>query len=202
MRKIIVALGIALCNQAFAVELPTISFFQPNNIINWTVGDTASYSVTLGAMGNIGSMVKTVAKLDEPRNALWVKTATKMYFQNDVTEMLISRADGKVLQFLHNGKEESFPDPKVEVVSQDYAQVTVPAGTFQSVHIVANTEQVKGVEIWVNPKDTVMEGMLKQTMPTQFGIVSVELTSFKKAGESVHILPVFPCQPNYMSCEE
>ena len=192
----------AWCNTTYAAHemiAPLVSPVETLNLINWTVGDTANYDVTLGALGKVGTMVKTVDRADEAQNAIWVKTNMNLSIQKDESEMLMSRADGKILQFIHNGKEESVPDSNIEVVSQDYTEVTVPAGTFKAIHIVANTTDVKGIEVWANPRDTVMEGTLKQTMPTQFGTVTVELTKFRR-GPGLHIQPFPPVCGDFVPC--
>ena len=99
--------------------------------------------------------------------------------QNEVAEMLLNKADGKILEYKVNGQDQTIPDDTVTVVSQDYESVTVPAGTFNSLHIVANEGTTQGIELWANPQATVMEGSLKQLVPTQFGIkLDIELTSF------------------------
>ena len=57
--------------------------------------------------------------------------------------------------------------------------MTVPAGTFKAIHIVAKNKQVDHIELWANPRDTVMDGAIKQTMTTQGIDIVMELTSFK-----------------------
>jgi hypothetical protein len=136
----------------------------PYNVIDWKKGDSANFDVTLGSFLK-GTLVKTVTKIDDDANAIWVNTKMDLSMQKDESDMLISRADGKVLKFIHNGKEEAAPSGDIEVVSQDYTEIDVPAGHFKAIHIVANTKDVKGIEVWANPRDTVMEGTLKQDSP-------------------------------------
>lgn len=157
-----------------AIMMNTVA---PMNLINWSVGDEATYDVALGPFGKMGTMNKKVTK--EEGNAIWIHTDIDLSIQKDNTDMLIDRADGHVIKFLHNGKEEAMPDDKPEIISQDTQDVTVPAGTFQSIHIVGKTKQIKQFEIWVNPSATVMEGTLKQVMQAQFEI-TMELTQFTR----------------------
>lgn len=173
------------CNASEITTLTTIPVDRciystrcDRNLINWNVGDTANYQVTLAAFGNVGTVVKSVESTDDTQNAVWVKTVETLQGQTDTTETLMSRTDGKILKLVHNGQEEAIPDTNVQVVSQDYTQVTVPAGTFKAVHVVVNAQGVNGIEVWMNPKDTVMDGTLKQLIPTQFGTADLELTSF------------------------
>ena len=147
------------------------------NLINWKVGDRMDYQVSVGMFGKIGSMLKTVSK--DEGTALWVHQEIDLKFQKQVVDMLINKADGKVLKLIQDGKEAQIPNEKLEVISQDYGEVTVPAGTFDAVHIIAKTQQVSKIELWANPAATVMDGALKQIMATQIGEIKMELASFK-----------------------
>jgi hypothetical protein len=158
--------------------------------ITWKVGDSASYVVSAGFFGRVGTMTKTVTAEDEMVDALWVTTDLNLSSTKDKTEVLISKQDGRILKFVRNGKEEQIPDAALEVVSQEYTEVTVPAGKFKAIHITANTSQVKGVQVWLNPRDTSMEGTLKQVVPSQFGNVTTEMTSFRRSG-ILRILPIY-----------
>ena len=171
------------------------------NLINWTVGDTANFDVTLGAIGKVGTMKKSVTKADDAQNAIWVRTEANLAVQKDTTDILMSRADGSILRFVRNGKEEAVPENDIEIISQEYTEITVPAGTFKAIHIVADTKDVKGIEVWANPRDTIMEGTLKQVVPSQFGKLEISLTSFKK-GDSITIQPFPPICGDFVPCED
>jgi hypothetical protein len=146
------------------------------NLINWKVGDRMEYSVSVGMFGKIGSMIKTVSK--DEGTALWVHQEVDLKIQKQVVDMLINKADGKILKLIQDGKEAQIPNDKLEVISQDYGEVTVPAGTFDAVHIIAKTQQVSRIELWANPAATVMDGGLKQIMDTQMGKIVMELLKF------------------------
>lgn len=179
-----VALTLAFGAQAFATESLTltpaqiIAAVQPLNVINWKVGDEAHYNVTVASFIK-GSMDKSVTK--EEGNAVWVKQDINIQIQKQVAEMLIDRATAKVLKFLVDGKEQAIPDDKIEIISQDTQEVTVPAGKFDSIHIVAKSQKVSKIEVWANPKETCMEGTLKQIIATGImGDMVMELASFKR----------------------
>jgi len=150
---------------------------RPLDLINWKVGDTMSYNVLLRGQ-NLGTSVKSVTS--DEGTAIWIKQAVKMLFQNEVVDVLISKADGKILKMKRNGQDMEVPSSDLTIISQDYQRVTVPAGTFDSVHIVAKTKDVEKLEVWANPKETSMDGTLKQNMTMQLGEVSMVLTSFKR----------------------
>lgn len=151
----------------------------PLDLIDWKVGDNASYNIMAGAFGNLGTMVKSVAS--EEGAAIWVKQEISMMGQKEVVEMLLNRADGKILKYRHNGKDQAIPDSDIEVISQDYTEVTVPAGKFKALHIVAKMKDGKEVELWANPRDTVMDGALRTIVDTgMIGKMDIQLTKFSK----------------------
>lgn len=160
----------------FAQDL-MLQNLNPTDIINWKVGDTMDYSLNLGFFGK-GSSNKTVTK-DEGK-AIWLQQTMKIFNKNEVIDALINKADGKVLKLIRNGQEQQIPDDKIEIISQDYTEITVPAGTFPVLHVVAKTKQVSKLEIWANPPKTVIDGVVKQIMTTQLGNITFELTSFKQ----------------------
>lgn len=148
------------------------------DVINWKVGDTASFNVLAGSFGNIGTMVKSVTK--DEGTAIWLLQDMNLMVQKQKAEALINKADGKLLKLIVNGQEQQIPNDPIEVISQDYADVTVPAGTFKAIHVIAKSKQASKIEVWMNPRDTVMEGTIKQIMETSMMPLTLELTSFKK----------------------
>ena len=144
MKKYIALLGFAVlgfnstsqaATQQEMVRLVTSPEFQaaisavtPLDLINWKVGDTQHYDVSLGFLGK-GTMVKSVTK--DEGTAIWVHQDMDLSVQKDVSDILINKADAKILKYIHNGKEEAITDDKLEVISQEYGEITVPAGTFK-----------------------------------------------------------------------
>ncbi len=164
-----------------AVLRASFNDIQVLDLINWKVGDYANFQISAGPFGKVGDLKKAVTK--EEGKAIWVVAEAAMMGQNDKSEMLINRADGKILKYIHNGKEEAIPSGEIEVLDQEYTEVKVPAGTFKCIHLTIKTPDVEKAEIWANPNLTVMEGLLKQTV-NQNGIdVAVELVKFGRASE-------------------
>ena len=187
MKKWISVLGLALAlsGQAFAVEQGTLALsnhelvqmVEPLNVINWKVGDAAHYKLSM-LLGS-GTMDKSVDK--EEGNGVWIKQDVNLGPQKEVIEMLLDRATAKILRFKRNGMDQAIPDDKIEIISQDTQEVTVPAGKFMAIHIVAKSEKISKIEVWANPKDTCMEGTIKQVAATGiFGDMTIELTSFTR----------------------
>jgi hypothetical protein len=100
--------------------------------------------------------------------------------QAQKSQMLLNKADGKVLKLIVNGKEQAPPaNTDMQVTTQEAGKVTVGAGTFDCIHIVAKSSEYPKIEAWINPRDTVMEGTLKQIVTTQqYGDMALELMSF------------------------
>lgn len=155
----------------------SISNVDPLALINWKVGDSADYQIT-AIFGKVGTMHKEVTK-DEP-NGLWITQSTSLAGQEEKVEAMIDKDTGKVLKIVRNGKEETTTNDEPEIISQDYEDVTVPAGTFKSMHIVAKTKQIKKIEAWINNRDIVMDGTIKQNIPAFFGSITMELTQQKR----------------------
>ena len=190
MKKFLALLGLAVAvvQPSFANEPQTLtqdvqlqlmlSSITPLDLINWKVGDQAQYDVKAGSFGKLGTMTKAVTK--DEGTAIWVTQNMDLMIQKQKVEVLMNKADGKVLKMIVNGKEQAAPTDEIEIISQDYTEVTVPAGTFKAIHVVAKTKQVEHLEVWANGRDTVMEGTLKQTMKAQGTDIGMELTSFKR----------------------
>lgn len=158
-------------------DIVALTQVAPLNLINWKVGDRMEYQVSMGFLGKFGAMTKFVDR--EEGDTIWLHQEIDLKFQKQIVDVQMSRVDGRIIKMIQDGKEVQVPNDKLEVISQDYGDVTVPAGTFAAVHIVAKTAQVSKIEIWANPADTVMDGALKQIMATQIGELTLELTSFK-----------------------
>lgn len=141
-----------------------------NNLINWKVGEYADYD-----MGFIGKMHKVVAS--EQGNAIWLNSETSGMMASK-TEALIDRATGQILELRQNGQKQNIPDDKLEVISQDATTITVPAGTFEVIHIVAKSAQVKKIEVWANPRDIALDGAAQMAIDAGFMPITMKLTKF------------------------
>ncbi len=153
--------------------------FRLLNIINWKEGDSSDFVLSSPSFGKLGKMHKFVAKDEGP--TLWVTQDIDLSQQKEKIETQIRKSDGAVLQILRNGKPQEVPKDKPVVKEQEYVEIKVIAGKFKSMHITADTKDVKNLQIWANPKDTVMEGTLRQIVPTSTMTLHLELEKFKKA---------------------
>ncbi len=168
-------------NQSVAQSVAVAIASERSGMSDWKVGDRANYNMTIVQFGMKGTMAKYVAK-DEGAS-LWVNSDVSIMGQAQKAQMQISKADGKVLKLIVNGKEQTPPsNDGMEIISQEASKITVPAGTFDCVHIVAKSSDAPKIEAWINPRDTVMEGTLKQVVTTQqYGDMALELLNFTRA---------------------
>ncbi len=149
---------------------------QTMSLIDWKIGDTMNYDMSLGGFIP-GKMVKTVSS--EEGDAIWIVQNIDLTIQKQKVEMLMNRSDGKILKMRVDGKEQTIPNDKIEIVSQEASEITVKAGHFEAIHVVIKSEQIKRAEVWINPSDTAMDGTLKQVISAQMEITA-ELTSFTR----------------------
>lgn len=159
------------------MDLNPILYSQRDNLVDWSVGDKAEYTIETGFIP--GTMVKEVVK--DEGDAIWVNTSMDLLIMKEKVEMLIRKVDGAVLRVIRNGKEESLPeDDSIDVISQDYQKVETPAGIIPCIHIVFNTKDIQNGQLWISEKPLVMDGMVQTKVPGQGMEITIKLKSFKK----------------------
>lgn len=148
--------------------------------LNWKVGDTNTYDLNVGGFIN-GSMVMAVARYTA--EGFWVTQDLDLGFAGKQNaEILFDKNTGQVLKMIVGGKEQALPDPNdLELIDMKEAKVTVPAGTFDCIHIRArNKKENNEINQWANPQLIPISGMLKSIAPSQLGEVNIALKSFRK----------------------
>lgn len=195
MKKILVIVGLAALLAASAAQAQEdyLSVFASpavitsgvgplGYLINWKVGDIANFNVTIAQLPFPGTMVTSVTK-DDNDGTLWFNETIDLTIQKQSVDIQIDKSSGKILKEIMNGQEQTVDNTPPKVVSQEYTSITVAAGTFKAIHIVATTTsqgQPVQMEEWANPKDVCMTGSIKMIETTQGQTVTMELTSFKK----------------------
>lgn len=149
-------------------------------IDSWTIGDEMNYSIALGPFGKIGTSRKWIEKFEG--DGVWMYQQMDMMGQKQKVEALIEKSTGKTLKLIVNGKEQQLNDDDAgfEIEEQDFVDITVPAGKFRALHIVAKTKDDNKVEVWMNPTETCIDGTLKQKVEQQGMEIVLELTKFTK----------------------
>ena len=98
--------------------------------------------------------------------------------QSENAVEVIDLQTGKVISVTVNGQAQTVPDQTVKVISQVEESVTVPAGTFDSIHLVVQDAQSNQSDIWANPNLIPVGGTIKMTGKQQSYTVLLELASF------------------------
>ena len=162
---------------ALQIAIAQVSGASPiANVINWKVGEYQDLALKMQSFP-LGTMHKEATS--EEGNAIWIKQSLSGgMIGNQVIEILIDRATGQVLKMKQNGQEQAPPNDKLEIIDQETATITVPAGTFETIHIRARSQQAGNVEVWANPQAITLDGTAKMTMQAQGMPVAMELTKF------------------------
>lgn len=146
-----------------------------NNVINWKVGEYTEYSLEVMGMPG-GTMKKYVAS--EVGNNIWLNSDVDMMGQKQNVEALMDRANGQILEMKQNGKKVDVPNDPVEIIDQEATSVTVPAGTFEVIHITAKSKQIKKLEVWANPRDIALDGAAQMMVDSGMFPMTLKLTKF------------------------
>lgn len=142
--------------------------------IDWKVGDWTEYRLSMSFLK--GKLLKKCTQNEG--NSVWLETKMEIPLGNQLILAQIRKSDGKILKLIVNGREQEIKSPKYTIISQEAETVTVPAGTFQTIHLLLRDEENRDTNVWINPRDVVLEGMVKTLTEQQFGTVSLELTRF------------------------
>lgn len=162
----------------FSMQAPHIASEVQAQALNWKVGDTNNYKIDMGFIkGTMKMSVKSIAA-----DGIWLEQLADLGFAGKQTiETLIDPNTGEIKKMLVNGKEQEAPKSNVEIIELKEDRITVPAGTFDCIHArIKDLDQNQEINQWVNPQQIPISGMLKSVAPSQFGQVTITLTSFKK----------------------
>lgn len=156
-------------------ELVATNFRLP---LDWKVGDVAEYNVSAGILGK-GKMIKTVVQ--DTGKALWILEEMNIPTHKETIKKLYNKEDGKVLSVVRSGEAQNPEDSKIQIITQENTQITVPAGTFNVLHITGKSVKTPRIELWSNPDATVSDGTIKMIMTSKYYKITSELTKFTHA---------------------
>jgi len=181
----IVSTLFALSTQATTSQLPTIlkaadSFFKTEAVqgLNWKVGDELNFKLKMSFIS--GKMKMSVAEVTD--SLITLKQDINLSGQSQSCVTKLNPNNGETQSITCNGQNQNIPNKDdLEIVEMTNEKITVPAGTFDSIHVkIKQKSDNKIIEQWVNMQELPITGMLKAISPSQFGNVVVELESFKK----------------------
>jgi hypothetical protein len=115
---------------------------------------------------------------EQVKDNFWINQKLLINGQENLVELLVNPANGEILKMIVNGDEKEIPEnPEMEVVATENVDITVPAGTYATLHV---TLQEKGTDkvtdTWLNQTEIPVSGMVKTIQPSQFGKVKIDLT--------------------------
>ena len=178
---VLLSFSLFLISQSIFAAIPanlvrTLSIQSAQDLIDWKVGEYANYDIEFMLPGTLAKEVTA-----EEKGAIWV-VQTMEFEMLGATEvkMKISRSTAEILEFYVNGEKQDPPaPPKFEVVDQVEETITVPAGTFKTIKVtLKDLESGEMTYIWINPKDVSMEGTVQMTANSEFGEMTIKLSSF------------------------
>lgn len=187
LKVIVMALGLALSTTAMSAPIQGLVASLNQGIFsevdagafNWKVGDTASYNMNAGFVK--GSMVMTITSINGNEVTINQKLDLGFLGKQDC-DATIDASNGQTTKLVCNGQEQQRPEQgDIEVVDMKEDKITVPAGTFDCIHITAkNKKDNSELNQWINPKLVPVSGLIKAVTPSPLGKVTVELKSFRK----------------------
>lgn len=152
---------------------------SPLAVLNWKVNDSADYTMKGGMLnGTIHMFVR-----EETSQGFWMQQDVDLGFMGkQKVEVHYDKNNGQPLEVLINGEKQQLPSQDdMEVVESRRESVTVPKGTFDSIYLkLRDKKKNQDSQLWVNPSQVPLAGMLKTISPTQMGDVTLELTNFLK----------------------
>lgn len=156
------------------VSASSISHMIRNGVV-FKVGDTLNANLKI-VEANINGTVKiAITALDA--TTVTIQEDADLQIQKQVIVMVINKTNGKVISVTVNGQPQQVPTSNPKIVKQETATVTVPAGTYACLHLVLDDNGNQS-EIWADPKDIPINGLLKEVGKQQGYTVEMELTSF------------------------
>lgn len=149
--------------------------------IDWQMGEWTSYTMSLAIAQ--GSMVKFVSQ--DEGDTFWMTMLMKLDLFGQPyqveSKMRIRRADGMILELYVDGQKQEVPKQEVTLISQEADRITVPAGTFDSIHVkmtVLQDGQTMNIDTWMNPRDVNLDGTIKMVQEGGLMGMTLELTGF------------------------
>lgn len=150
---------------------------HPQSMINWTINDSADYSMKGGIInGTVHMFVREMTA-----QGYWLQQDMKMGFLGDhKVETLIDKENGKILELLMDGQKQNIPEAgEQEIIDSRREQVTVPKGTFDVMWLkIHDKKENTDSQMWINPTIVPISGMIKAIQPSQMGEVTMELLDF------------------------
>jgi hypothetical protein len=151
----------------------------PKLAIDWKVGAFQEYSIQAFGI-EVGTVKRSVA--GEQDNSVWISQdfGGEMIGVQKV-ETRYDRDSGKALEMKIDGKPAQLPaetGPE-KVISRENVSLTVPAGTFETEHLVMKTDAANNLETWV-ARDLIMDGLVQKILDTGSLTLTLKLKTYSR----------------------
>ena len=150
------------------------------NAGDWKTGNTATHRLYLN---NTPDTTWTASILSGDDETVWRRIHSKFDdgARDEISDTLYRRSDCKKLRWVFNGVEREVPPgANYELVSTEWRDVTVPAGSYRVICVQTKYQAFRFSRCF-NPAETVMEGRIAQRIEKPGSMVILtELMSFKR----------------------
>lgn len=153
-----------------------------NGAFDWKVGDTLNFELRIKPVPVAASTVLQVTAMEKDAITL-LETISYKTLKVSI-ETVLDPNTGQIKSIKVNGRPSKVPTGSAsttKVVKEEEAHIKVPAGEFDCIHIVTETEtkgQTSQSEMWVNPAAIPISGMLKSVSVAGYATIQMELLSF------------------------
>jgi hypothetical protein len=151
-----------------------------DGLFDWKVGDTLNFDMQMKPLPQKGTM--TIKVVSDTADGYTLEEDVNFLVLKQVVQVLFDKNTGEIKKMTVNGKETDVPDAgKETLVKEEEAHITVPAGSFDCIHMVTEDASHQQSETWLNPRDLPITGILK-TKAAEAGVLEVntELVSFAR----------------------
>jgi hypothetical protein len=152
---------------------------SPLAVLQWKINDSCDYNLKGGFLsGSIRMFVR-----EENEKGFWVQQDVDLGFMGkQKVETLYDKNNGQILEVRVEGEKKDLPSQDdMEIVESRRERVTVPKDTYDSIYMkLRNKKDNKETQLWVNPSQIPIGGLLKTISASEIGEISLELTNFQK----------------------
>lgn len=146
--------------------------------LDWAVGDENNYKVDIGFIKGVMQNKVTSVSAD----GIWLEQNVDLGFAGQQkVQTLLDPETGDVKRQIVDGREQEPAPSKIEVIEVKQERITVPAGTFDTLHAkMRDLVSSQDFDMWINSEAVPLSGLVKSVEPTSAGPATVSLTSFRR----------------------
>ncbi|MFK8137348.1 MAG: hypothetical protein AB8E15_03215, partial [Bdellovibrionales bacterium] len=175
MKLMMIIASMMLSLNVFAMDFTTVETANQLQVmakttgLNWVAGDNTVHNINMGFIP--GTNNTTVRSVDG--SMAWLVSDIDLMIQKQKAEILIDLSTGEIKKLIVNGEEQDPPQAgNMEIISAEEAKITVPAGTFDAIHLkIKDVDKNEVSQTWINMDEIPINGAAKMIQPSQMGEV-------------------------------